>query len=58
MKQAQLKLHLTMCKHCSRYAEQLRMINSSARRLFSSHSEEQLEKLEAKVIRENSSKKD
>jgi len=57
MKQAQLKMHLAMCKHCSRYAEQLHMIAGSARRLFASQSEQDLEKLEAQVIREHSSKK-
>lgn len=53
MKQAQVKMHLAMCKHCSRYAEHLRSIAASAKRLFASHSESDIEELEAKIIREN-----
>ena len=53
MKQAQMKMHLAMCKHCSRYAEQLRSIAASAGKLFASHSKEELAELEAKIIRDN-----
>ena len=29
-----VKLHLMMCRHCSRYAAQLRTITAEARRLY------------------------
>lgn len=35
MKRAELRMHLLMCKHCSRYASQLKMMKHGFKKLFS-----------------------
>ncbi len=57
MKKAELSMHLAMCKHCAKYAGQLKVITRSARQLFKATPPSQLNELEKKIIRDNSSRK-
>lgn len=53
MKRAGLRLHLMACRHCARYARQLRVLGDGARRLFERQgldSAEKIERLERQVI--------
>jgi hypothetical protein len=34
MRRLEVRLHLLMCRHCSRYAEQIRKLGLAARRLW------------------------
>ena len=40
MKRLELKLHLMMCRHCSRYVAQMRSIGEAIRRLCSERPED------------------
>jgi hypothetical protein len=48
-----LRLHLLMCRHCRRYAAQIRAIGTAARRLFREHGEDPqtLERLQETILR-------
>ena len=48
-----LRLHLLMCRHCRRYAAQLRAIGTAARRLFWEQGAERqtLERLHERILR-------
>ena len=53
MKRAELKVHLMMCKHCSRYSSHLKMITHGFKKLFSEKTKSdpaQVEKIEKEVI--------
>ena len=47
-----LRLHLLMCRHCRRYAAQIRAIGTTARRLFREHGEDPqtLERLRETIL--------
>ena len=47
-----LRLHLLMCRHCRRYAAQIRAIGTAARRLFREHGEDPraLERLKETIL--------
>lgn len=54
MKKAELKLHLMMCHHCSRYLAHIKMLKASVAELIgnrvNSVDDDQLEKFEEEVI--------
>lgn len=47
-----VRLHLLMCRHCRRYAEQMRSLGAAARALFRTAEEsgEDLERLERSIL--------
>ena len=50
----ELRLHLTMCDQCSKYAEQLRILKATAQKLVASESKAQdaeVAKIEDEVVR-------
>ena len=60
MKRAELKMHLMMCKHCSRYSKHLVMLADGFKRLFQEKAKvdpSQVERVEKKVIEEVEKKK-
>ncbi len=50
-----LQMHLLMCRHCRRYARQLRAIGTAARRLWGEESVDPstLERLERGILRDS-----
>ena len=50
-----LRVHLLMCRHCRRYARQLRAIGAAARRLWGEESMDPstLERLERGILRDS-----
>ena len=46
------RLHLLMCRHCRRYAAQIRAIGTATRRLFREHGEDPqtLERLQEMIL--------
>jgi len=54
MKRMELRLHLMMCQHCRRYADQLKTLGSLARKAFESSAEDVaiLTRLEEKIVQE------
>ncbi len=50
-----LRVHLLMCRHCRRYARQLRAIGAAARRLWGEESVDPstLERLERGILRDS-----
>ncbi len=48
-----IHVHLLMCRHCNRYASQLRALGSSIRVLFATSSDEKqrLRNLERKILK-------
>lgn len=56
MRRMEFKLHLKMCRHCSNYAAQLKMIKSAASQLFSKITAldaVEVAELENEVVRQN-----
>ncbi len=47
-----LRVHLLMCRHCRRYAAQIRAIGTAARRLFREQGEDPkaLERLQERIL--------
>ena len=55
MKRAELKMHLMMCKHCSRYSKHLQILTDGFKKLFRAKTTvdpSQVERLEKQVIDE------
>ena len=53
LKKAELRMHLMMCKHCSRYVTQLQMLSRGFKKLFQVKTQvdpSQVEKLEKQII--------
>ncbi len=48
----QVRLHLLVCRHCRRYAAQIRALGAAARGLFAAEAADEvaLERLESKVL--------
>jgi hypothetical protein len=52
MKRMELRLHLMLCRHCKRYADQMRAIGEAMRQIWRSRQveHESLERLERKIL--------
>ncbi|MEK6704986.1 MAG: hypothetical protein AABZ06_04295 [Bdellovibrionota bacterium] len=60
IKKAELRMHLMMCKHCSRYSKHLLMLSDAFRKLFAAKTkmdQTQVESLKKQVLEEIDRKK-